>query len=131
MTTNPTDPNQVRMTGENSFIRLQLEPGGPQITRISHWRVLYSPVGPGHALFLKSDVVDDEVLVYADNIALALRGDYGAGHALQGWRQRVRRRYLPLQRTNHQPLPRPRGKWAARLRQPERRLPLEAGLVPS
>ena len=71
MTTNPTDPNQVCMTGENSFIRLQLEQGTPQITRISHWRVLYSPSGPGHVLFLKSDLVDDEVLVYADNILLA------------------------------------------------------------
>ena len=70
MTTNPTAPNQVCLTGENSFIRLQLEQGTPQITRISHWRVLYSPSGPGHVLFLKSDLVDDEVLVYADNILL-------------------------------------------------------------
>ena len=29
MTTNPTDPNQVRLTGENSFIRLAQEEGGP------------------------------------------------------------------------------------------------------
>jgi hypothetical protein len=71
MTTNPTDPNEVCLTGENSFIRLQMEQGAPQITRISHWRVLYSPSGPGHVLFLKSDLVDDEVLVYADNILLA------------------------------------------------------------
>jgi hypothetical protein len=71
MSTNPTDANQVRLTGENSFIRLQLEPGGLQTTRTSHWRVLYSPAGPGHALFLKSDAVDHQVLVYADNIALA------------------------------------------------------------
>lgn len=71
MTTNPTDPNQVRMTGENSFIRLQLEEGGPQLTRVSHWRVLYSPAGLGHVLYLKSDTVDNEVLVYSDNISLA------------------------------------------------------------
>ncbi len=71
MTTNPTDPNQVCMTGENSFIRLQLEAGGPQLTRVSHWRALYSPAGPGHVLYFKSDTVDDEVLVYSDNIALA------------------------------------------------------------
>lgn len=70
-TPNPTDPNQVRLTGENSFIRLSSEPGGPQTTRISHWRILFSPSGPGHALFLKSDVVGDDVLVYSDNIALA------------------------------------------------------------
>jgi hypothetical protein len=59
------------LTGENSFIRLQLEEGGSQLTRVSHWRVLWSPGGPGHTLFLKSDVIDDEVKVYADNIALA------------------------------------------------------------
>ena len=71
MTTNPTDPNQVRLTGENSFIRLAQEEGGAQTTRISHWRVLLSPVGHGHVLFLKSDLVEDEVRVYSDNIALA------------------------------------------------------------
>ena len=71
MTTSPIDPNQVRLTGENSFIRLQNEQGGPQLTRVSHWRVLYSPAGPGHVLYLKSDLIDDEVLVYSDNIALA------------------------------------------------------------
>jgi hypothetical protein len=70
-TTNPTDPNQVRLTGENSFIRLLRQQGGPQTTRVSHWRVLLSPGGPGHALFIKSDVTDDEVRVYSDNIALA------------------------------------------------------------
>ena len=70
-TSNPTDPNQVLLTGENSFIRLSQEQGGPQDTRISHWRILHSPAGSGHVLFLKSDVVGDDVLVYADNIALA------------------------------------------------------------
>ena len=70
MTTNPTDPNRVLLTGENSFIRLAHEEGGPQTTRISHWRILYSPGGPGHVLFLKSDLVDDEVRIYSDNIAM-------------------------------------------------------------
>ena len=37
MTTSPTDPNRVYLTGENSFIRLAGEEGGPQTTRISHW----------------------------------------------------------------------------------------------
>ncbi len=68
---NPTDPNQVRLTGENSFIRLAQQEGGPQTTRTSHWRVLYSPSGPGHVLYIKSDLMDDEVRIYSDNIALA------------------------------------------------------------
>lgn len=69
-TSNPTDPNQVLLTGENSFIRLSQDQGGPQDTRISHWRILLSPAGPGHVLFFKSDVVGEDVLVYSDNIAL-------------------------------------------------------------
>ena len=71
MTTNPTDPNQVRLTGENSFIRLSLEENADPTTRASHWRVLLSPAGPGHVLFLKSEVISDPVRVYSDNIALA------------------------------------------------------------
>ena len=70
MTTNPTDPNRVLLTGENSFIRLAQEEGGAQTTRISHWRILYSPAGAGHVLFFKSDLVDDEVRIYSDNIAM-------------------------------------------------------------
>ena len=67
----PTDPNEVRMTGENSFIRLHTEQDGSMTTRASHWRVLLSPGGSGHVLFLKSDLTDDEVRVYSDNIAAA------------------------------------------------------------
>ena len=71
MTTNPTDPNQVRLTGENSFIRLSQDGGSNQSTRTSHWRVLLSPAGAGHVLFIKSDELDNEVRIYSDNIALA------------------------------------------------------------
>ena len=68
---NPTGSGEVRVTGENSFIRLVQEEDGPQTTRVSHWRVLYSPSGGGHVLFIKSDMIDDEIRVYSDNIALA------------------------------------------------------------
>lgn len=66
-----TDPHQVRLTGENQYMRLHMEENGPMTTRCSHWRVLFSPAGPGHVLFLRSDVTDDAVRIYADNIALA------------------------------------------------------------
>jgi hypothetical protein len=66
-----TDPNQVRLTGENQYMRLHDEENGPMTTRASHWRVLLSPVGPGHVLFLRSDVTEDEIRIYTDNIALA------------------------------------------------------------
>ena len=67
----PTDPNTIVLTGENSFIRLHDGQGGPLLTRSSHWRILLSPAGPGHVLYLKSDLTNDEVRIYSDNIALA------------------------------------------------------------
>ena len=66
-----TDPNQVRLTGENQYMRLHTEENGPMTTRASHWRILLSPAGPGHVLFLRSDVTSDQIRIYADNIALA------------------------------------------------------------
>jgi len=71
MTTNPTDASKILLTGENSFIRLSRQDGALQTTRTSHWRVLLSPSGQGHVLFMKSDVANDEVRVYSENIALA------------------------------------------------------------
>ena len=70
-TTNPTDPNKIRLTGENSFIRLTDAAGEAQTTRSSHWRVLWTLAGPGHVLFYEGEMIDGEVRVYSDNIALA------------------------------------------------------------
>ncbi len=58
-----TGPNRVRLTGENNYMRLHSEENGPMTTRASHWRVR-------HVLFLKSDVTDDQVRIYSDNIAM-------------------------------------------------------------
>ncbi|MGE3539498.1 MAG: hypothetical protein AB7N91_18955 [Candidatus Tectimicrobiota bacterium] len=66
-----TDPHQVCLTGENNYMRLHDSENGPMTTRCSHWRVLISPAGPGHALFLRSDVTHDRRCIYTDNIALA------------------------------------------------------------
>lgn len=68
--TTRTDPNEIRLTGENNYMRLHEEEGGPMTTRASHWRVLLSPGGHGHVLFLRSDVTGDEPRIYSDNIAL-------------------------------------------------------------
>ena len=65
-----TDPNQIRLTGENQYMRLHMEAQGPMTTRASHWRILLSPRGPGHVLFLRSDVTDNERRIYTDNIAM-------------------------------------------------------------
>jgi hypothetical protein len=66
----PVDPNQVLMTGENSFIRLSKDAGKSVSTRASHWRVLWCPAGAGHTLFLQSELTDRQVHVYSDNIAV-------------------------------------------------------------
>jgi hypothetical protein len=64
------DPHDPIMTGENSFIRFSPD-GGKTITeRISHWRVLWSPAGQGHVLFMESSLAKG-TKVYADNPGVA------------------------------------------------------------
>jgi hypothetical protein len=65
------DPHDVVMTGENSFIRLSNDGGKTMADRVSHWRVLWSPAGQGHALFIESPLVDGGPVVYADNAGVA------------------------------------------------------------
>ena len=69
--TSPVDPNDVLMTGENSFIRFSPDGGKTQSDRASHWRVLWCPAGAGHALFVRSTLTDGAVRIYSDNSAVA------------------------------------------------------------
>jgi hypothetical protein len=64
------DPHDVVMTGENSFIRLSSDGGKTMVDRVSHWRVLWSPAGQGHALFIESALLG-RTRVYADNAGVA------------------------------------------------------------
>jgi hypothetical protein len=65
------DPNNVLLTGENSFIRLS-DDGGTNISdRVSHWRILWSPAGQGHALFIDSSLLGAGPRVYTDNAGVA------------------------------------------------------------
>ncbi len=64
------DPNSVVMTGENSFIRLSNDGGSTLTDRVSHWRVLWSPAGQGHAMFIESPLVEKVRCIYADNAGL-------------------------------------------------------------
>ena len=66
----PVDPNNVLMTGENSFIRLSLDGGTTLSTRVSHWRVLWCPAGAGHALFMQSPLTSGAVQIYSDSMAV-------------------------------------------------------------
>jgi hypothetical protein len=65
------DPNQLILTGENPFIRLSSTDGGALTTNASFWRILISPGGAGHVLYLKSDLTQGRWKIYSDNIAMA------------------------------------------------------------
>jgi hypothetical protein len=67
----PVDPNQVLMTGENSFIRLSHDGGKSMSDRWSHWRVLWCPAGAGHALLVQSELTDGQTRIYSDNVTVA------------------------------------------------------------
>ena len=64
------DPHDPVMTGENSFVRLSNDGGKTIADRVSHWRVLWSPAGQGHALFIESSLLNG-IHVYADNAGVA------------------------------------------------------------
>src|SRR5436305_10867496 len=65
------DPNRVILTGENPFIRLSATDDGTITTNASFWRITLSPAGPGHVLYLRSELTEDRWRIYADNIAMA------------------------------------------------------------
>ena len=65
------DPHDVVMTGENSFIRLSNDEGKTVSDRVSHWRVLWSPAGQGHALFVESSLAGGRPVIFADNFGVA------------------------------------------------------------
>ena len=65
------DANKVRLTGENSFLRLGESAEAPPTTSNSHWRIVHSPRGPGHVLFTRGELTGDEPRIYSDNIDMA------------------------------------------------------------
>ncbi len=65
------DPNRVVLTGENPFIRLSAKSGDPLTTSASFWRIIFCPAGPGHVLYVKSELTENRWRIYSDNIAMA------------------------------------------------------------
>src|SRR6476660_337693 len=65
------DPNKIILTGENPFVRLSPKDGDPNSTDASYWRIIFSPAGPGHVLYLKSELTEARWRIYSDNIAMA------------------------------------------------------------
>jgi len=65
------DPNRLILTGENPFIRLSETDGAANTTNASYWRIITCPAGPGHVLYLNSELTENKWRIYADNIAMA------------------------------------------------------------
>jgi hypothetical protein len=65
------DANRVIVTGENPFIRLSETDSDNFSTNASFWRILFSPGGPGHVLYMKSELTEDRWRIWSDNIAMA------------------------------------------------------------
>ena len=65
------DPNKVILTGENPFIRLSETDSDDFSTNASFWRRIFCPAGPGHVLYLKSELTENHWRIYSDNIAMA------------------------------------------------------------
>lgn len=65
------DPHRLILTGENPFVRLSDKDGDPNSTDASFWRILFCPAGPGHVLYLKSELTHGHWRIYSDNIAMA------------------------------------------------------------
>ena len=70
---------KVHVSGENPVIRLLPREGAAPSTEASFWRVVYSPVGMGHVLFLRSGIgvdntgkpTNDIRIAFTDNAKLA------------------------------------------------------------
>lgn len=65
------DQNKLILTGENPFLRLSETDDGPLTTNASFWRIIFCPAGPGHVLYVKSELTDGQWRIYSDNIAMA------------------------------------------------------------
>src|SRR4029077_604643 len=65
------DANRVILTGENSVIRLTDNDSDNFTTNATFWRILSSAGGPGHVLYLKSELTEARWRIYSDNIAMA------------------------------------------------------------
>jgi len=61
----------VILTGENSVIRLSHNNSDSFTTNSTFWRILSSPGGSGHVLYLKSELTEARWRIYSDNIAMA------------------------------------------------------------
>ena len=65
------DPNHVILTGENPFIRLSATTAARSPPTPASGASSLCPAGPGHVLYLKSELTENRWRIYSDNIAMA------------------------------------------------------------
>ena len=70
------DANRVILTGENSVIRLSNNDSDTFTTNATFWRILSSPGGPGHVLYLKSELTIAPSTVDCSQRAIAMLSEY-------------------------------------------------------
>jgi hypothetical protein len=72
MARTPINPNPIDWSGENPSITLKSSPGGETTCLLSFFRVVVSPHGPGHAIFILADAGGAGTnACYTDNESLA------------------------------------------------------------
>jgi len=64
------NPHRILVAGENSFVRLGRDGSATPAHWASHWRVFWSQAGPGHVLFLDSELIGG-LQIFADSEELA------------------------------------------------------------
>src|SRR5580693_8148111 len=65
------DPNRNLLTGEKPFIFPSETDGAAFSINASFWRIITSGGGPGHVLYIKSELTENRWRIYSDNIAMA------------------------------------------------------------
>src|SRR6478736_5020666 len=65
------DDSRVLMTGMNLEMRLSESDDDANSSLVSLWKVVFSPSGPGHALYIKSELTENRWRIYSDNLGLA------------------------------------------------------------
>ena len=63
-------PGKIILNGENPFIWLSEKQGETLTSSASLWTITYSEKGAGHALFLKSELTNNQWRIYSDNEAM-------------------------------------------------------------
>jgi hypothetical protein len=66
----PVLPGRVVWSGENPIVSLKSHADGPETTNVTFFRIVYSPVGRGHAAFVSTGSLGGLGVGFTDNLEL-------------------------------------------------------------